>query len=81
LPRGQSRLLAQPIGTYRQPIEIATVPGPHRRAAGINHLVMAEVACQWDELSEPSASDGELAFDAEMTLREYRAGCLNLEWG
>ena len=43
---------------------------------------MAEVACQWGELSEPSATgDGELAFDAEMTLREYRAGCLNLDWG
>jgi hypothetical protein len=54
LPLGQSRPLAPPIGTYRQSIEIATVPGPHRLAAGIVHLVMADVACQWGELSEHS---------------------------
>jgi hypothetical protein len=28
-----------------------------------------------------ATGDGELAFDAEMTLREYRTGRLNLDWG
>jgi MalT-like TPR region len=36
--------------TYRQAIEIATVPGPPPRAAGIGYVGMAEVAYQWGEL-------------------------------
>ena len=38
-------------GPYRQAIEIATVPVPPRRAAGIVYVGMAEVAYQWGELS------------------------------
>jgi hypothetical protein len=72
LPRGQSRLLAPPIGT---------LPPGHRNrdrarpAAGIREL-SALVGT-----SAIATGDGELACDAEMTLRESRAGCLNLDWG
>jgi len=40
------------IGTYRHAIEIATVPGPPPRAAGIGYVGMAEVAYQWGELAQ-----------------------------
>jgi hypothetical protein len=74
--------LAPPIGAYRQSIEIAAVPGPHRLAAGIVHFGHGRGRLPVGRaLGTLATSDGELAFDAEMTLREYRAGCLNLEWG
>ena len=49
-------------------------------------LLAATAALKWQSevglqcLADLASGEGVLAFDAEMTLREYRAGRLNLDW-